>query len=165
MNDLTREQLASMIDHAVLRPDATLSDLRAACELAHRHRVASLCVRPCDVGEAMRQLDGSGVAVSTVISFPHGAVCSETKVVETLRAVNDGADELDMVVNIARLRDGNFEYIRDEIAAVVRQSAWRTVKVILECCYLTREQIALGCRVAKDAAAHFVKTSTGFGKH
>ena len=111
----------------------------------------------------MREMAGSGVVVGTVIGFPHGTTQSETKLVETLRAVDEGADELDMVVNVGRLRDGDADYVQDEIASVVHQAAGRIVKVILECCYLSRDQIALGCEAAKSARAHFVKTSTGFG--
>ena len=163
MSGLSRDRLARMIDHAVLGPDATRADLEAACELVRRHSVACLCVRPCDVAEAANALTGSGVAVGTVIGFPHGTAQSEVKVVEAVRAVAEGADELDMVVNVGRLRDGDIDYVREEIASVVRQAAGRTVKVILECCYLNREQMALGCQAAKDARAQFVKTSTGFG--
>ncbi len=152
-----------MIDHAVLAPQAGLAELSAGCELAAGCGAASLCVRPCDVADAARQLAGSGVAVGTVIGFPHGAVHTSTKVAEARQAIADGANELDMVVNIGWLRDGRSADVRDEIAAVVAAADGRIVKVILECCYLDREQMAAGCAAVVDAGAQFVKTSTGFG--
>ncbi len=159
----TREELGRMIDHAVLAPDAAVHDLAAGCEIAIRFGAASLCVRPCDVKEAAKRLADTQIALGTVIAFPHGAVHREIKIAETLRAVGDGADELDMVVNIAKLKDGDCEYVRDEIAAIVQAATGRIVKVILECCYLNREQMAAGCSTAINAGAQFVKTSTGFG--
>ena len=154
-----------MIDHAVLKPDAGRDELLGACELVERRRIGCLCVRPCDVSAASKQLTGSGVAVGTVIAFPHGATHRKVKIAEAKQAVSDGADELDMVINIARLLDGEIDYVRDEIATVVRAVAGRIVKVILECCYLDRDQITAACLAAKDAGAHFVKTSTGFAAH
>lgn len=158
-----RDALAGMIDHAELRPDGVGADLRAACEVARRYGVASLCVRPCDVAAAREMLAG-GIAVGTVVGFPHGSAATTVKVFEARRAIADGATELDMVVNIGRLRDDDVDYVRDEIAAVVEAAEGRIVKVILECCYLDRNRIAAGCRAAIEAGAGFVKTSTGFGR-
>jgi len=101
--------------------------------------------------------------VGTVIGFPHGSQTTRIKVAETAQSLSDGAEEFDMVINIGSLRSGDVQYIRDEIAAVVQAAAPRTVKVILECCYLTRDEIAAASRAAIDAGAHFVKTSTGTG--
>ncbi len=161
----TREELARMIDHAVLRPDATLDQVQAACELVRQFGVRSLCVRPCDVMKAAKQLTGSGIAVGTVVGFPHGTTHSQTKITGTRRAISEGAEEFDMVINIGRLKDGELTYVRDEIAAVVQAATGRIVKVILECCWLNRDQMAAGCRAAAEAGANFVKTSTGFGEH
>ena len=165
MKSPTRRQLAGMIDHAVLQPDATLDDLRAACRTARPLGVRSLCARPCDVACAAELLGSSGVAVGTVIGFPHGASHPHVKIAETLQAVADGANEMDMVINIGRLRDGDAQYVQEEIAGVVRAAGGRCVKVILECCCLNEPQIIAGCLAAERAGSAFVKTSTGFGSH
>ena len=162
MTDLSREQLAAMIDHAVLQPDATTADLLAGCKLARRLGAATMFVRPCDVAAAAEMLAGGGTALGTVIGFPHGSTHPRVKLAEANQAVADGADELDMVANIARLREGDQRYVRDEIASVVSAGGGRIVKVILECCYLDHGQMAVACRAAEEAGANFVKTSTGF---
>lgn len=154
-----------MIDHAVLKPTAGRGDVLAGCELARRLEVASLCVRPCDVAPAARELSGCDVAVGTVIGFPHGTTTTAAKVAEARQAVSDGAEELDMVVNIARLIDGEIDAVRDDIAAVVTAAGGRLVKVILECYYLGRDRMAAGCAATVAAGAQFVKTSTGFADH
>ncbi|MGC9454362.1 MAG: deoxyribose-phosphate aldolase [Phycisphaerae bacterium] len=160
--DITAAELASLIDHAVLRPETTHKELAEACRLADRWKPASVCVRPCDVAAAVGLLDGSGVAVSTVVAFPHGSSSTPVKAEEARRAVADGADELDMVVNIGLLCDQRLDEVREDIAAVVAAADGRTVKVILECCLLSRSAKLAGCRAACDAGADFVKTSTGF---
>jgi deoxyribose-phosphate aldolase len=125
--------------------------------------VASVCVRPCDVPLAVRLLAGSGVATGTVIGFPHGAHTTATKVFEAQDAIANGATELDMVLNIGQLRSGHDDLVRDDIAAVVQAAAGRAVvKVILENAYLTDEQKITACRMATEAGANFVKTSTGY---
>ena len=161
-NRITRNELAGMIDHAVLRPQTTPADLHAACEVATRYRVACLCVRPADVAQAVTILTGSGVTAGTVVSFPHGSCAPATKAAETRRAIEEGAGELDMVLNIGRLIGGDVNYVRDEIAVVVESAGGRIVKVIFENHYLTDEQIAAACRASVEAGASFVKTSTGF---
>jgi deoxyribose-phosphate aldolase len=161
-NDLSAGELARCIDHAVLGPETTDDGLRAACEAAQAWRPASVCVRPCDVRRAVDLLAGPGVTVGTVVAFPHGSAVPAAKADEARRAVADGAEELDMVVNIGRLRDGRMDAVRNDIAAVVEAAGGRTVKVILECCLLTRPQKVPGCRAARAAGADFVKTSTGF---
>jgi len=159
---ITRRQLASMIDHAVLKPDATLGDVRAACDLVKQYEIGALFVRPCDLAEAHSLLSGSEVRLGSVVGFPHGSSHTNCKAAEAQQAVADGADELDMVVNVARLKDGQLDYVRNDIAAVVAAAEGRTVKVILECCYLTRSEMRAGCAASAQAGAAFVKTSTGF---
>jgi deoxyribose-phosphate aldolase len=161
--ELTRERLAGMIDHAVLKPEATPEDLQTGCELCDTHRVFSICVRPADVKDACKHLGGRGVMVGTVIGFPHGSVHRETKAAETARAVADGAEEVDMVLNIGRLRGRETAFVRKDIEAVVKAAEGKCVKVILECCYLDEAQKLAGCQATVDAGADFVKTSTGFG--
>jgi deoxyribose-phosphate aldolase len=159
---LTRSQLAEMIDHAVLAPAAALAELRTGCELAARLKLKSVCVKPCYVADAADLLARTRVEVGTVISFPHGADPSPIKADQARAAVDAGADELDMVINIAALIDGQEGYVRDEIAAVVAAAEGRVVKVILECALLSDPQKRLGCRLSEQAGARFVKTSTGF---
>ncbi|MFW6065618.1 MAG: deoxyribose-phosphate aldolase [Planctomycetota bacterium] len=160
--DITAAELAALIDHAVLRAETTREQLTEACRQAARWKPASVCVRPCDVAAAVKLLGGSGVSVSTVVAFPHGSSASDVKAAEARLAVADGADELDMVVNVGLLCDERLDEVRDDIAAVVAAAEGRTVKVILECCLLNRSQKVAGCRAAFEAAADFVKTSTGF---
>ena len=161
---LSYEQVAKTIDHSLLRPELDLDVVREGVELARRYAVASATVRPADVPFAAELLDGSDVFVSTVVGFPHGSSATETKVVEAERALADGAGELDMVLNIGRLRSGRADEVRDDIAAVVSAAGARgaIVKVILENAYLDDVQKQLGCRLAEEAGAAFVKTSTGF---
>ena len=162
-NNVSRRDLAMMIDHAFLRPEATRRDLLAACKLVRKYQVGCICVRPCDVAEAAELLHGTGVKVGTVVGFPYGCAVTPIKAAEAARAIADGADELDMVVNIGRLIAGDTDFVREDIAAVVAAAAGRTVKAILECGCLNRDQMAAGCDAALAAGAHFVKTSTGTG--
>jgi len=162
---MSSNQLAKMIDHAVLRPDITVGNLESACSLVNRLGVASLCVRPCDVACAAELLHDSPTAVGTVIAFPHGTSHSSIKAAEAHLAIAHGAVELDMVVNVSGLLNGDLDYVRDDIAAVVSQAKGHIVKVILECCYLTTDAMAMGCKAAASAGATFVKTSTGFGPY
>ncbi len=154
--------VAKMIDHSLLRPELTRHDIRAGLDIAARCDVASVCVRPSDVALAKAALAGTGVLVGTVAGFPHGDTLTSVKVAETRAVVEAGADEVDMVLHISRLRDGDSGYLHDDIAAVVAAAEGRTVKVILENAYLTDDQKVTGCRLAEQAGAHFVKTSTGF---
>ena len=169
MRELTVEALgyrdvAKTIDHSLLRPELDLEFVVAGVRLAVRYDVASATVRPADVALAVELVDGSDVVVSTVIGFPHGSSTTATKVFEAERALADGASELDMVLNIGRLRSGRDDEVREEIAAVVAAAAAHDaiVKVILENAYLDDEQKVRGCRLAEAAGARFVKTSTGF---
>ncbi len=160
---ITYEQLAKVIDHSLLKPELTEADVIAGCELAARYHVASVCVKPADVALAARLLKGSDVAVGTVIGFPHGNSTTTVKVFEAQDALANGAVELDMVINIGALRSGKYDYVREEIRAVVEAARGKAlVKVILENAYLTDEQKVTACHLAEAAGADFVKTSTGF---
>ncbi len=161
---LTVAQVAAMIDHSLLRPELTLDDVAAGCEIAATHDVASVCCKPSDVVHAGRFLAGTRVRVGTVVGFPHGSSATATKVFEARRALDEGARELDMVINIGRLRGGQREEVADDIRAIVDVAATlgALVKVIFENAYLTDDEIVLACRLTEEAGADFVKTSTGF---
>src|SRR5690242_16688972 len=163
VSTLTIRQAAKAIDHSLLRPELTAAEVEAGCDLARRYDVASVCVKPLDVALARARLDGSDVAVGTVVGFPHGSHRTDTKVFEAQRALADGATELDLVIAIGRLFGGDDDYVREDIAAVVDAARGKAlVKVILENAYLTDEQKVRGCRLTEAAGADFVKTSTGF---
>jgi deoxyribose-phosphate aldolase len=160
---ITAAQLAKSIDHSLLRPELTEAEVIAGCDLARRYHVASVCVKPCNVALAVRQLSGSDVAVGTVIGFPHGGSTTAAKVFEAGDAIANGAVELDMVINIGALCSGNIEAVLQDIRAVVEVARGKAiVKVILENAYLSDEQKVIACRLAEQAGADFVKTSTGF---
>jgi deoxyribose-phosphate aldolase len=161
--DVTYEQVAQMIDHSLLRPELTTTEILEGCATAAKYDVASATLRPCDVAMGIKALEGSGVPVSTVVGFPHGSNTTETKVAEALQCVADGAIELDMVLNIGRLRSGDIDYVMSDIAAVVDAAgADAIVKVILENAYLADAQKVAACAASERAGAAFVKTSTGF---
>lgn len=160
--DVTYEQLAGTIDHSLLKPMLTMEDVAAGCELAAEYRVVSVCVRPADVAHAVSELAGTDVAVGTVVSFPHGDSATTIKVAEAERALEDGAVELDMVLNIGRLLSGRVAEVQDDIAAVVQASGDALVKVIFENAYLTEEQKVTACKLSESAGADYVKTSTGY---
>lgn len=151
------------IDHTILKATATESDIVKLCNEAKTYNFKSVCVNPANVAYAKRLLSGSDVLVCTVIGFPLGANTINIKMLETVDAINNGADEIDMVINVAKAKDDDFAYIENEIKAVVSAAGGRCVKVILETCYLTNEEIVKACNAAKIAKATFVKTSTGFG--
>ena len=161
---LTVAQVAAMIDHSLLRPELTLDDVTAGCEIAATHEVVSVCCKPSDVVQAGRLLAGTRVLVGTVVGFPHGSSTTATKVFEARRALDEGARELDMVINIGRLRGGQREEVADDIRAIVEVAATTgaLVKVIFENAYLTDDEKVLACRLTEEAGADFVKTSTGF---
>ncbi len=160
---LTYEQVTKTIDHSLLRPELTDAELIAGCELARAYHVASVCIKPSSVPLAARLLQGSDVAVGTVIGFPHGSSTTRAKVFEAQQALEDGAVELDMVINIGWLRSGLDAQVQEDIAAVVAEARGRAlVKVILENAYLTDEEKVRGCKLVEAAGADFVKTSTGF---
>jgi deoxyribose-phosphate aldolase len=158
----TVAEIAAMIDHSLLRPELTTTEIEDGCALAARYRVASVCVRPCDVPLAVSLLAGTGVPIGTVVGFPHGSAATATKAAEAALAVRQGAAELDLVLAIGRLRSGDLVYVEDDIRAVVDAAAGAPVKVILENAYLTDDEKVAGCRAAERAGAAYVKTSTGF---
>ena len=157
--------VARALDHAVLKPELTAADLERHAAMCVARGVGCLCVRSVDVAAAVRLVAGSPVVVASVIGFPHGAAPADVKALEARRAVAAGARELDMVINIGALRSGADGVVRDDIAAVVAEARPHgvLVKVILETCHLTEEEIRRACRLAEQAGADFVKTSTGFG--
>lgn len=161
----TRSDVARHIDHAVLKPDATDRDVVANARMCRTRGVGCLCVRPCDVRLAAAELQGSDTLVCAVIGFPHGISRPEAKALEARLAIDDGAREVDMVMNVGRFLSGDADWVRREIEGVVREARPRgvLVKVILEVCWLTLEQVAAACRLAQAGGADYVKTSTGFG--
>ncbi|KRQ86596.1 Deoxyribose-phosphate aldolase [Caloramator mitchellensis] len=162
---ITREYVASIIDHTILKPETTPEDVKKVCSEAKEHGFASVCINPCYVNLAAEELKGSNVKVCTVIGFPLGATNKEVKAFETKKAIEEGATEVDMVINIGMLKAKNYDYIRDDIKTVVDAAKGKAlVKVIIETCLLTDEEKIMACKLAKEAGADFVKTSTGFSK-
>lgn len=156
-------EINKYIDHTLLKAFATSEDIKKLCDEAMKYHFKSVCVNPAFVKLAKEYLDGSDVLVCTVIGFPLGANTKEVKVVEAMDAIHNGADEVDMVINIGKAKEHDYEYIEDEIKMVVAASTGKTVKVIIETCYLTDEEKVACCKAAQSAHATFVKTSTGFG--
>lgn len=154
--------IAALIDHAILKPEITRDELDAQLDMAGKYRIFSVCVRPSDVAHAVAQLEGTGVLVGTVIGFPHGTTSTQAKVAESTQAIADGASELDMVLNIGRLKSGLIEDVEADIRGVVEAAGPVLVKVILETAFLTDEEIVAASQAAERAGARFVKTSTGF---
>ena len=165
MKKYTQQEVAATIDHAVLKPELTDADLKQHAAMCIAERVFSMCVKPCDVKMAAALLKDSPVKVSCVLSFPHGADTTATKVFQAQQAIKDGVDEIDMVMNIGKFMSGDFDYIKNDIQAVVEIAHQHKVlvKVIQESGHLSPEQIAKACEIACEAGADFVKTSTGFG--
>lgn len=157
------QNINRLIDHTILKAVATEEDVHKICVEALKYNFASVCINPCYVSLASQLLKGSSVKVCTVIGFPLGANTIATKKFETEDAVRNGAEEIDMVINVGKAKEHNYEYIYNEIKEVVASSQGRLVKVILETCYLTDEEIVECCKAASKAEANFVKTSTGFG--
>ena len=164
IDNLTERDIAKTIDHSLLRPELDDAFVEAGCRLAARYDVASVCVPPVHVRRAKAILDGTDVAVGTVVGFPHGYATTETKVAETRQALADGATEIDMVLLIGALKSGRDADVQADIAAVVEvaHAAGAIVKVIFENAYLTDDEKVRACRLTEAAGAEFVKTSTGF---
>ena len=161
--EYTKKNVAGMIDHTLLKADATEAQIAKLCQEAKEYGFASVCVNPGYVPEAAEALKGTDVRVCTVIGFPLGATSSEAKAAETADAIAKGAAEVDMVVNVGRIKSGNWDYVRSDIAAVVNAARGRALtKVIIETCLLTDDEKIRVCEIAKEAGADFVKTSTGF---
>lgn len=161
--------MAKMIDHTILKPTATVEDIKKLCEEARDYEFASVCINPIFVPLAAKLLANTSVKVTTVIGFPLGANTTETKAFETRNAIKNGAQEIDMVMNVGAFKSKAFDLVKADIKAVVdaTKTAGVTsdiiVKVILETCYLDNDEIKMACNIAKEAGADFVKTSTGFG--
>ena len=163
--DYTYEELAKMIDHSLLVPTFTVDDLEAGCRLAVEYNVASVCIMPYYLRRCADILAGSSVNASTTIGFPHGGHTTTIKQAEAERALADGGQELDMVVNISKVLSGDWDYVRDDIKAVidVAHAASQKVKVIFENCYLNDPQKIRLCEICTELKADWVKTSTGYG--
>jgi deoxyribose-phosphate aldolase len=161
---LSYRDVSKTIDHSLLRPELDYSFIEENCRLAVEYDVASVTARPTDVARVRRLIEGSDVPVGTVVGFPHGSHLTEVKVFEGRKALEEGARELDMVIDIAALKSGNDERVRDDIAAIceLAHANGAIVKVIFENAYLTDDEKVRACRLSEDAGADFVKTSTGF---
>ena len=160
----TLEQVAKTIDHSILKPDFSYSDVEAGAQLALKFNTASYCIRPMDVAVAAKALAGSTVNVCTVIGFPHGSSTTAVKAFETEDAIKNGAVEIDMVLNVSALLSGDYDCVEQDIRAVVdvAHAAGASVKVIFETAYLNDELIVKACQLTEAAGADYVKTSTGF---
>lgn len=157
-------ELNQYIDHTYLKPFATAGDIVRRCDEAKQYRFASVCVNPCNVPLVAKELAGSGVKVCSVVGFPFGTHTTAIKLAEAAEAIENGADEIDMVINVGRLLEGDQEYVQAEVAALCElcHNRGKLLKVIIETCYLNEEQIAAMCRIVEDTGADFIKTSTGF---
>jgi deoxyribose-phosphate aldolase len=162
--EITKQQLAGMIDHSLLKPNATRDQLRKLCEEAMDYRFKAVCVNPIHVAEAVQMLKGSKVLVCSVVGFPFGTQSHKTKAFEAEEVIRHSASEIDMVIRVGALKEGRDREVIEDIQAVVQSAQGHPVKVILETCYLTAEEIIRGCRFSVEAGASFVKTSTGFAE-
>ena len=153
----------SYIDYTNLKAICKKDDIKKLCEEAISNHFASVCINPCYVELAKSLLEGTNVSVCTVIGFPLGANTISVKEYEAISAIECGADEIDMVVNIGAIKDGDFEYVKEEIETIRDSIGGKTLKVIIETCYLTEEEIAKMTEICNETFVHFIKTSTGFG--
>ncbi len=163
--DYSYSDIAKMIDHSLLNPTMTSEDLEKGCSVALRYDVASVCIMPYSLKRCAEILKGSTVRASTTVGFPHGGHATATKVAETLRALEDGGQELDMVVNISKVLSGDWDYVRKDIQAIIDpvHASGQKVKVIFENCYLNDDQKIRLCEICGELGADWVKTSTGYG--
>ena len=159
---MDKKTIASMIDHTLLKPEATPAQVEKLCAEAAEYHFASVCVNPVYIPLAARLLKDTGVKVCCVVGFPLGAIAPEQKAAEAASCAAMGAEELDMVIHVGAAKAGNWALVQRDIEGVVKAAAGRTVKVIIETCLLTDEEKVEACEAAKAAGAHFVKTSTGF---
>ncbi|MCQ2437853.1 MAG: deoxyribose-phosphate aldolase [Clostridia bacterium] len=156
--------LASYIDHTLLKPEASKAQILKICDEAKQYHFASVCVNPSRIALVAEALKGTGVTPCCVVGFPLGAIPSESKAAETAVAVKNGAGEIDMVINVGAAKDGDWDFVESDIAAVKAACGEAKLKVIIETCLLTDEEKVKACIAAKNAKADFVKTSTGFSK-
>lgn len=160
---MNKAQIAKMIDHTILKAEATESEIIKLCKEAIHYNFASVCVNPSMVPVAAKELKGTHVKVCTVIGFPLGATTTEVKAFETKDVIEKGATEVDMVINVGKLKERNLEYVKNDIKAVVEAAKGKALtKVIIETCLLTEEEKIIACKLSKEAGFDFVKTSTGF---
>ena len=159
---MDKKTIAAMIDHTLLKPEATPAQIEKLCAEAAEYHFASVCVNPVYIPLAARLLKGTGVKVCCVVGFPLGAIAPEQKAAEAASCAAMGAEELDMVIHVGAAKVGDWALVQRDIEGVVKAAAGHTVKVIIETCLLTDEEKVKACEVAKAAGAHFVKTSTGF---
>ncbi|MDG1327946.1 MAG: deoxyribose-phosphate aldolase [Flavobacteriaceae bacterium] len=157
--------LENYIDHTLLKPSATTENIIQLCKEAKKYNFFAICVNGSFVQLAKRELINSNVKIAAVVGFPLGATATSIKVLETKTCINDGADEIDMVINVGMLKSKDFKYVENEILAVKNEVGNRVLKVIIETCYLTDEEKRVACKLAMNAGADFVKTSTGFGSN
>lgn len=165
INDLDEKTLCSLFDHTLLKAYATQEDFIRLCDEARENHFAMVAVNSYPVRVCRKLLEGSGVHVGAAIGFPLGQTTIETKCFETLKAIEDGADEIDYVLNVSRVKDGDYEYIEEEMRQIVKicREKEKTVKVIFENCYLTKDEIRKLALIAREVRPDFIKTSTGFG--
>lgn len=162
---MDEKKLASYIDHTILKPDILTSDIKKLCEEAVEYSFATVCINPFHVGSAKKFLAGTGVKVCTVVGFPLGATTKEVKAYEASCAIENGAHEIDMVINIGALKDGNYDYVEKDIKAINEICKERALlKVIIETCLLNDDQKIKACEISAISGADYVKTSTGFSK-
>lgn len=160
---MNKKELARMIDHTLLKPEATKEQIEKLCKEALEYNFASVCINPSNIELATKILSGSSVKVCTVIGFPLGANTTKVKAFEAKDAIESGATEVDMVINIGKLKEKDYDYVKRDIEAVVNEAKGKALtKVIIETCLLTDEEKVIACKIAKEAKADFVKTSTGF---
>lgn len=159
----TKEELARVIDHTILSPDACFSDIKRVCEEAKKYSFASVCIHPCYTADAKELLADSAVKVATVVGFPFGANTTAVKLVEAVESVKNGADELDVVINISALKSGNYNLVGMELRNIINVTRHVVHKIIIETCYLSDEEKIKASLLAVEAGALFIKTSTGFG--
>ncbi len=162
MQSLTPKQLAQYIDHTLLKPDATAREIEQLCREAIEHSFWSVCVNGSRVAQAYALVENTSVKVACTVGFPLGAMNSDSKRFEVEAAIDDGAQEIDVVINVGKLKDGDDAYVLRELRDVVEAAEERTVKVILETCLLSRDEKIRACKLVVESGAHFVKTSTGF---
>lgn len=160
---MTHKEILATVDHTLLAQTATWEEIKVICDDGAKYRTASVCIPPCYVKQA-KEYTGDTVKVCTVIGFPNGNSTTESKVFETKNAIENGADEIDMVINIGALKDKNYDLVRSEISAVKEVCGQRVLKVIIETCLLTEEEKIKMCQLVTEAGADFIKTSTGFSK-
>lgn len=158
---MNKQDILSKVDHTLLKQTATWEQIKVICDEGVKNKTASVCIPPCYVKQA-KQYVGNGVAICTVIGFPNGNMTTASKVFETEDAVNNGADEIDMVVNVGDVKSGNYEKVLEEIVAIKKACHGRLLKVIIETCLLTDEEKISLCKVVTQSGAEYIKTSTGF---